>query len=947
MVEGYWANFMAALDETESGEGLDSAALWALIAEDQGVALCRVWACSEFVVRSCTRYPAMLLDLLQSGDLARVYEQEMRSHVHGLLAAVTDELQLGEQLRHCRRREMVRIAWRDLSGLATLDETMRDVSLLADACIDEALSLLQQWHSQEFGTPVGSHSGKPQSLVVLGMGKLGAYELNYSSDIDLIFAFPEAGETTGGPRIIANEQYFIALGRRLIKALDAGTAHGFVFRVDMRLRPHGDSGPLAINFDAMESYYQLQGRDWERYAMIKARPVAGDLEGGHQLLNSLRPFVYRRYLDYGTFEALRDMKSMINHEVMRKGMQANIKLGPGGIREIEFIGQLFQLIRGGREPALQQRGIQSVLQALITADHLPEYVGKELLQDYVQLRRLENRLQAWSDEQTHSLPGDGDDLAWQRLALSLDVADVPTLRQQIKRLRSRVQGHFEQVFEAPQAEAEKVPQGDQKPGSADWQAVWHGDNDKALSVFHDVAEARRRLDMLRDSHACRALSAQGRGRLDRLMPLLLGAVAEAAEGEFYSADQTLQRVLHLVETIMRRTAYLALLIEHPLALSQLVKLCAASPWISEQLARHPLLLDELLDPRSLYAPPQRDSLEQQLQDQLDSTDRDDLEQQMDVIRHFKQTQMLRVAAADLVGAIPLMIVSDHLTMIAEVTLAQVLNIAAHHVVPEAERAAVLGGFAVVAYGKMGGIELGYGSDLDLVFLHDGNTELAMRYTRLGQRIVHILTARTPAGTLYEVDMRLRPSGSSGLLVSSMSAFADYQRNEAWTWEHQALIRARIVAGADTIAVPFNELRSEILAQTRDPEQLCQEVSKMRERMRQELSRGNQEQFDIKQDPGGIADIEFLVQYAVLRWAGQHKALLRWTDNIRQLQALADVGLLTNMQSRLLIDAYQAYRACSHRQALQQQPALVAASEFSEYRAVVTDVWAQMFGGLRA
>lgn len=951
VVSRHWSDFITALDDYHGDVKAES--LLAGLDDQRVTELCRVWACSDFVVRNCIRYPAVLLDLLAGPDLSRIYDsEEMRYQVQRSLASVTSETQLSEQLRHRRRREMIRIAWRDLAGLATLDETMMDVSLLADACIDEALSLLHNWHSEEFGTPTGGRSGQPQSLVVLGMGKLGACELNYSSDIDLIFAFPEAGETRGGRGSITNERYFIGLGQRLIKALSAATADGFVFRVDMRLRPHGESGPLALNFDAMETYYQLHGRDWERYAMIKARLVAGDLDNGRHLLDILRPFVYRRYLDYGTFEALRDMKAMIDREVNRKGTQANIKLGAGGIREIEFIGQLFQLIRGGREPALRQRGIQPVLKALMAAGYLPAYVGSELLEDYVQLRRIENRLQAWADEQTHSLPAEDSrgEAGWQRLALSLEVADVATLKRQIKQLRARVQRHFEQVFVAPQA-GEEGRETAQPASSAtagdeiDWQAIWLGDETLPLAGFNDVDEVRRRLKMLRDSHACRALSAQGRRRLDRLMPLLLGAVAETALTETAGpdaspTDQTLQRILHLVEAIMRRTAYLALLIEHPLALSQLVKLCAASSWISEQLARYPLLLDELLDPRSLYAPPRRDSLEQQLSTRLGAAAADDLEQHMEVLRHFKQTQVLRVAAADLVGAIPLMVVSDHLTEIAEVVLAQVLTIAARHVVPDSEQAVVEAGFAIVAYGKLGGLELGYGSDLDLVFLHDGDAELGMRYVRLGQRIIHILTARTPSGILYEVDMRLRPSGSSGLLVSSIAAFAEYQRNEAWTWEHQALIRARVVAGSSSIAATFTDLRQEILSRERDPDALRHEVASMRERMRTELTRGGRDQFDIKQDTGGIADIEFLVQYAVLRWSGQYPLLMRWTDNIRQLQALAEAGLLTDLQSRLLIDAYQAYRACNHRQALQQQPALVSASEFGEYRRTVTAIWEQ-------
>jgi glutamate-ammonia-ligase adenylyltransferase len=947
-VERHWSAYCQALVE----QGLD-----VTMDERRRVELCRVWACSEFVARSCIRYPQLLAGLIDSGDLDRCYDDgELGRRVHEAVVGVDDDDSLGQRLRYCRRREMVRIAWRDLTDRAELDETLNDTSLLADSCIDAALQHLEHWQRREQGVPTGADSNAAQGLVVLGMGKLGAHELNYSSDIDLIFAFPEAGETVGGPRAIANEQFFTALARRLIRLLDVATAHGFVYRVDMRLRPHGDSGPLVMNFDAMETYYQSQGRDWERYALIKARPVAGDVEQGRKLLAELRPFIYRRYLDYGTFEALRDMKTMINREVQKKGLQDNIKLGPGGIREIEFIGQLFQLIRGGREAALRQREIQAVLRALIDAGYLPDYVGRELLQDYQQLRRIENRLQAWADEQTHNLPAQdpAGELAWQRLALSLSppVApgtradiDVGAMQQEISQIRRRVQHHFEQVFAAPQAmDAGPTEAAD---GDTDWLAVWLGTDDGELTGFADAEEARRRLQMLRESHACRALSAQGRARLDRLMPLVLAAVADVVNHEpvlsgNVSTDRTLHRVLTLLETIMRRTAYLALLIEHPLALSQLVKLCAASPWIAEHLSRYPLLLDELLDPRTLYAPLRREALAHELDAQLALNPDDDLEQQMDVLRHFKQAQVLRVAAADLVGAIPLMVVSDHLTWIAEVIVERVLHIAAVNVVPENERQAVMAGFAIIAYGKLGGFELGYASDLDLVFLHDGRHEAGTRYARLGQRVVHILTARTPAGILYDVDMRLRPSGASGLLVSSIDAFDKYQNNEAWTWEHQALLRARFVAGSDAIGARFDTVRHDVLARPRPAAALREEVRQMRERMRKELRQGGAGQFDLKQGPGGITDIEFIVQYAVLRWGGEYPQLLRWTDNIRQLEGLADTGLMSDRDCRLLTDAYQAYRACAHRLALQQLSTLVADDEFSEFRHEVMTIWSRLF-----
>lgn len=902
-------------------------------------ALCRVWACSQFVADACVRTPQLLYDLCQSNDLQAVYQpDQLRRQLQQQLQACESEQQLSRLLRLFRRREMVRIAWRDIAGDADLAETLRDLSMLAEVCIDEALQLLSRWHKKEYGIPLGQASGTEQTLVVLGMGKLGAGELNFSSDIDLIFAYPEAGETRDGPRVLSNEQYFTALGRRLIKVLDASTEYGFVFRVDMRLRPYGDSGPLVMNFDGMEVYYQSQGRDWERYALIKARPVAGDHSQGQLLLKILRPFIYRRYLDYGTFENLRDMKAMINREVKSKGLQQNIKLGPGGIREIEFIGQLFQLIRGGREKVLQRREIMVILSSLQELGHLPSYVVADLQQDYIFLRRLENRIQAYADEQTHKLPAEQELAAWQRLALAMDYVEVSDFRQQLNKVRRRVQGHFEQVFTAPQAEEAPEESKSELHLAELWQ---HLDDERVInemSMFRDPAEALRCLRLFRDSAVCRSLSARGHDRLNRLMPLLLSAISDSPD-----ADNVLLRVLTLIEAIARRTAYLALLIENPMALSQLVHLCAASPWIAEQLAGHPILLDELLDPRSLYAPPDRQGLQQELAQLMLESDDHDLERQMDLLRQFKQSQVLRVAAADLADAIPLMVVSDHLSHIAEVILEQILPIAARAVARDITAEDLLSGFAVIAYGKLGGLELGYGSDLDLVFLHNGDAARSVMYARLGQRIIHILTALTPAGVLYDVDMRLRPSGASGLLVSSMAAFTAYQRQSAWTWEHQALIRARFIAGAASIAEDFNRVRHDILAQPRAEAALRQDVRDMRLRMRGELLRQQDGMIDIKQIPGGLADIEFLVQYAVLRWAHEHNALLQWTDNVRLLQTLASENLITDPQARLLVDAYITYRGSIHRSALQQQPAMVPTDEFAEYRAQIGHIWQQIIG----
>ncbi len=911
----------------------------------------RVWASSDFVTKLCIRHPEMLSELMTSGDLFIDYQSNAyQDKIRLALAGVNDEIGLCEVLRLQRQREMLRIAWRDLAGWAGLTETVFSLSKLAEASLSNALDLLHRWLCDEYGTPVGQRSGESQSLVVLGMGKLGAHELNFSSDVDLVFAYPEEGETQGRRVSISNEEFFTKLGRRLIHAIDATTAQGFVFRVDMRLRPFGDSGPLVMSFDAIEEYYQSHGRDWERYAMVKARPVVGDPSVANALMSKLRPFVYRRYLDFGAFEALRDMKALIAQQVSRKGMENNVKLGPGGIREVEFIGQLFQLIRGGREPALQERRILVVLRILAERAYLPQYVTDQLAKAYIFLRHTENRLQAFGDRQTHRLPA--DELEQMRLAVAMGYDSWPSFRAALTNAMASVHSHFEQVFAAPQTEYGPT---DQQSGLADvWLAT--GGQEQACELlrsagFVEPDEVLRLLAPLRDGASYRALTQHGRERFDRFMPLLLGAVAVTAQPLL-----TLKRLIRVVESIGRRSAYFALLVEHPMALSQLAKLCAASPWISDFVAQHPLLLDELLDARTLYAPLERGALEQELKGALQSIGGDDLEQQMETLRNFTQSNLLRVAAADVFNVAPLMVVSDYLTEIAEVALGEVLahawqQLTHRHGVPLCKRGEHFEspGFAIIGYGKLGGIELGYGSDLDLVFLHDseGDQELtagpkridnAVFFARLGQRIIHMLSTRTPSGVLYDVDTRLRPSGASGLLVSSLASFADYQRHDAWTWEHQALVRARFIAGSEHIAEVFNRIRKEVLARKRDPVVLQQEVRDMRERMRSELGSRRAKAFDLKQDAGGIADIEFMVQYCVLRWAAHYPELLRWTDNIRLLDTLSDSGLMAAADATFLSDSYRAYRAEVHRLTLQEAPAKLSSEQFKAQRAEVVRIW---------
>ncbi|MBW9264673.1 MAG: bifunctional [glutamate--ammonia ligase]-adenylyl-L-tyrosine phosphorylase/[glutamate--ammonia-ligase] adenylyltransferase [Candidatus Thiodiazotropha sp. (ex. Lucinisca nassula)] len=904
----------------------------------------KVWEASDYVVQCALRYLELLPDLYRDGDLKRsLSEGEMSQRLTLALESVSDETGLSQTLREFRRRQMVRIIWRDLAGLAPLDETLEDLSALADSCIDRALQKLYAWFCDQMGTP-RNREGEAQSLVVLGMGKLGARELNLSSDIDLIFAYPEGGQTDG-VRQFTNEQFFIRLCQRLVQVLDNHTGDGFVFRVDTRLRPFGSVGPLAMSFAAMESYYGSQGREWERYAMIKARVVAGDSRAGDELMALLRPFVYRRYLDFGAIESLREMKQLISNELHKKGMEANIKLGPGGIREIEFIGQAFQLIRGGRDKELQIRPILLVLQCLQERGLLPEYAVQELSESYRYLRLVENRLQAWQDRQIHLLPA--DEVGRLRLARSMGYACWDDFSSQLEHYRRRVQGHFDMVFAAPQTSSDEETQ--------PLTGVWHDSVDQEQAIealraagFSNSEQALRQLHTFRGSHAYRRLSTKGRERLDQLMPLLLEAV-----GQSEWADDTLHRVTGLLEAIAQRTAYIALLVENPLVLSQLVKLTAVSPWVANMLTRHPILLDELLDPRRLYSPLKRAELNVELADQLARIDEDDLESQMELLRLFAQSNRLRVAAADIAEQIPLMVVSDYLTWTAESVIEQVIRLTYRELVRRHGRPPGLAsdetGFAVVGYGKLGGIELGFGSDLDMVFLHgcadrnaftDGEKPVSVDvfYARMAQRFIHIMTTRTPSGILYDVDMRLRPNGNSGMMVSSLETFETYQHNNAWTWEHQALVRARVVAGDKRIKDRFEAIRRQVLGRQRDPARLQGEVVEMREKMRASLDKSNPDQFDLKQGTGGIVDIEFMVQYTVLRWAHDYPELLVWTDNIRLLETMSKLGLLNDYAAERMMGIYKVLRAAYHRSALQDLPALVEIEKLAEERALVQDIW---------
>ncbi len=898
----------------------------------------RVFCCSQFVAESCVRSPALLIDLIETQAL---FSSDHRKNYASYLAQQTieDEKTLMQQLRLFRRREMVRIAWRDLAYWATLDETLHDLTTLAETCIQFSLKFLYQKACQRFGTPTFS-DGSPMNIVVLGMGKLGAWELNYSSDIDLIFAYAEDGVLNDRKQTYYSE-FFSRVCRNLVKVLDATTIDGFVFRTDIRLRPFGDSGAIIMSFDGMEHYYLTQAREWERYAMIKARPVAGDFDSGQQLMAMLKPFVYRRYLDYGAFEELRSLKLQIIQELRRKDRMDNIKLGFGGIREIEFMGQAFQLIRGGQEKGLQQRGILNILKLLGELVLLPRKNAEQLISSYEFLRRVENHIQQYQDKQTHDLPK--DETVRQILAYSMNFPNWDDFLVALNQVRNQVQQEFEAVFSFSEQE--------ESPKSS--QLLWSGslkEQDYSDLAFDNVEKVLALLQNFKNTSAIRHLSSKGRMTLAQLMPKLIEAVVVVDKSEV-----TLTRLLTLYEAVAGRNVYLSLLSENPDALNQLVKLSAASQWVCNYLARYPILFDELLDTRSLYEPLEKQALQKQLHQQLKGVDLADEEQVMIGLRQFKHLNVLRVAAADIMKVIPLRVVSDYLTTIAEVIVDYVVNYAwflltQKHGFP-IDTGEKIAGFSVLGFGKLGGIELGYGSDLDLVFLYNCAQGHAMTqgkkpipnaqfYGRLGQKIRHVLDTKMLSGQLYEVDMRLRPNGNSGLLVANIKMYAQYLKEEAWTWEHQALVRGRFIAGDQDLQTDYETIRAYILALPRESVTLKKEVREMREKMREALA-DKSGKFDVKQSKGGVADIEFMVQFGVLSQSEQHVELTEYTDNLHSIEALKQYGFFTETQAQTLTIIYCNYRDYGHQQVLQGKKVLADTKLFSKQRAFVETTWQQL------
>jgi len=941
----HWVERLSEQDESHAKQ------LAALGDNDDQATLFRLVASSEYaagVIRRewCWFHEALHQNLFDSPlGLAEI------TLAADAIGSVADEKTVRAQLRQLRNRQLVHILWRSIDGSDEVRQTLESLSILSDALLKAGVQFAERSLQARFGRPISTGSLEIP-LVILAMGKLGGNELNFSSDIDLIFLYTEEGETDG-PRTLSAHEYFTKLSRQIVSLLDDVTEDGFVYRVDTRLRPFGKSGPPVVSFAALENYLLQHGRSWERYAYIKARVISpGAKESDIQDLisNVIDPFVYRRYLDYGVFESLREMKALIATEVKKRELQNNIKLGPGGIREIEFIAQSLQLVRGGADQKLRCQELHVALTRLGHSRGLGHAAVSTLLNAYYFLRKLENGIQAIRDQQTHDLPESPEDRARLQIVMGCSswdelLSDLDLCRQQVSDQFAEVAFRSDKGPAEPELAATLTRHWDVSASAKDWASVLESngfEDSKAISVS---------IARFAGTSMLRQIDVTARKRLTRFISAFLLLLKRR-----HNPGVVCDRVLAIISRIVRRSAYVALLNENPAVLERLVNLCDQSDYLASEIARFPLLLDELLDPRIYSIQMSPDSMRGELNERMQHLEAEDSELRIEALAQYQRAILFRIAVADISGNLPIMKVSDRLTDLAEIVLERALQIAWDDLVDRHGKPVYKSteglrdaGFGVIAYGKLGGMELSYRSDLDLVFLHDSvgsrqetngekSLENSVFFARLVRRLVHFLMAQTPSGALYEVDTRLRPSGRSGLLVVSTDGFEKYQEDNAWTWEHQALLRSRPVAGSAAVAREFERIRADTLRHRVHRDQLLQDVLSMRAKMRKQLDKTSAAHFDLKQGEGGIADIEFLVQYLVLKNAGDEPALIHYPDNIRQLGTLEAVGCLSSPDVAGLQSAYKAYRLATHRLALDGKSPLVTATEFVSEREFVTSLW---------
>ena len=914
-----------------------------------------IWYASPFIRRVCLAQPQWLEELLSQGQLHTdcdfaQHAAQLESELH----QATGIEHLQQILRSSRGRAYARIAWRDLQQYATEEQTLSELSAYAQICIDRTLSWCFEWlksrpHAGQFEQSMSNN------IVVFALGKLGGGELNFSSDVDLVFAYVDEPAHSQDERAKAGS-FYLKLVQLLIKVLSQQTQDGFVFRVDTRLRPFGNSGALVPSLAGIDQYFQTTGRDWERYAWIRARAIAGNTDTGEQFLKDVSPFMYRRYHDYGVMQSLREMKVMVDRKAGQAANRDNLKIGQGGIREIEFVAQMFQLIYGGRDPDLRMRSTLEALAYLGGSSKLSGENVTELRSAYLFLRKAENCLQMREDQQVYSLPAKDPEREQYAYAMGFESWDA--LYGEYLDRTEKVSGIFHSLLLTEHASPEELGK-----DFGDLALVWPQIHEESLCMEiltrhfdEDAKDIYRRLRGFEES--VRQIEPVAEQRLERFFPVFLRDLSSHSQ-----ATLILTRFLRILTKIVQRSTYIALLTENQDKLSKLLKLIEASQWVAQYIAAHPLLLDELLHSDN-YDPPDLEEMQYQMQvleqlQMLMDASGTNLEAYMERLREFKHAQVLRIAAADIVTDYPIMRVSDHLSWLADTCLKSATrkayqDLAEKHGEPTriVEGQAVNPELLIIEYGKLGGLELGYGSDLDVVFVHDGVDESGetdgerklkntVFFTRVVQRTIHLLTTTTASGKVFDIDTRLRPHGQSGAMVCSLATYADYLRNQAWLWEHQALIRARPVTSSKSLADTFQKLRKDLLCQARDIDEVRNSVIEMRDKIVAGHPSRNGEQFSLKKDRGGIVDIEFIVQFYVLSYANRHNEICVHTDNVRILDACAKAGLIQQESVEELKAIYIAYRKHLHQLSLQLLPETVAADMFAEERSVIQNYWTSL------
>ena len=899
-----------------------------------GQAFPEVAAYSRFVQRLQRRY-ADWLPLLPPGEPTR------QSLSEALTALVAKGLDTGAALRVLRQLTLERLAQLDTAQQAPLQTITQGMTWLAEICLDAATRQVQADLDAVHGAPL-SASGQRSELWVVGMGKLGARELNVSSDIDLIYVYDEDGETAGnaeGRNKISAQEYFSRLVKRVYALIGDTTEHGFVFRVDLALRPNGNSGPSVVSLGALEEYFQVQGREWERFAWMKSRVVAprSAVTNGsaHKLRGVVLPFVFRRYLDYNVFESLRVLHQQIRDHAAKRSAghpeRANdVKLSRGGIREIEFTVQLLQVVRGGQFPELRTRPTLDALQRVAKAGLMPQATADALSAAYVFLRQVEHRIQYLDDQQTHVLPTRDDDLAW--IAQTMGHASTCSFLTALDAHREMVAQEFDTLLGGDR----ECKGCNGKNGTREAPEL-----EGVLGVFKGAV--RERLAQWPGNPRVQALRDDARGRLMRL----LQRTAQWLDEGRVSEDAVL-RMVDWLEPLLRRESYLALMLERPSVHERLLRLLGAARWPARYLLQHPGVIDELAGGSLFTTRFDAAEFEAELEARLAAlkrTGEDDEESLLNLLRRAHHAEQFRTLARDAEGVLTVEEVADDLSSLADAVLRVTARWCWGRLKQKHRPEPAI---AIIAYGKLGGKELGYGSDLDIVFVYDDEDERAQEiYAAFVRKLISWMTVKTGEGDLYEIDTALRPNGNAGLLVTRFEAFADYQQqrgsNTAWTWEHQAMTRARFVLGLPSLAPRFDAVRHAVISAQRDPTSLKAEIVAMRDRVRQ-AHVVKADRFDVKHSPGGMVDVEFVVQCLVLLHTVRHPELADNVGNIALLIRAEVVGLLPMGVGQAAANAYREMRKVQHRARLNEDPTDVPFHTLTPEREAVLVLWRGVMGG---